>query len=71
MVHDEGHRLVNSTSIGLRKMSGPMRQDQRWLAEVTFLAFDTETTGLFPIMHRLIEVGALRFRLGNWNLAAF
>jgi DNA polymerase III epsilon subunit-like protein len=52
-------------------MSGSMRQDQRWLAEVIFLAFDTETTGLFPIMHRLIEVGALRFRLDNWNLAAF
>ncbi len=41
------------------------------LAEVTFLAFDTETTGLFPIMHRLVEVGAIRFRLDGRELATF
>jgi DNA polymerase-3 subunit epsilon len=48
-----------------------MRQDQRQLSDVTFLALDTETTGLFPIVHRLVEVGAVRFRLDGRNLATF
>jgi DNA polymerase III epsilon subunit family exonuclease len=41
------------------------------LTDLTFLAFDTETTGLFPIMHRLVEVGAIRFRLDGRELATF
>jgi DNA polymerase III epsilon subunit family exonuclease len=41
------------------------------LTDVTFLAFDTETTGLFPIMHRVVEVGAVRFRLDGQQLATF
>jgi DNA polymerase III epsilon subunit family exonuclease len=48
-----------------------MRQNQRRLSEITFLAFDTETTGLHPIMHRLVEVGAVRFRLDGHELASF
>jgi DNA polymerase III subunit epsilon len=48
-----------------------MRQNQRRLSEVTFLAFDTETTGFYPIMHRLVEVGAVRFRLDGRELATF
>jgi hypothetical protein len=36
------------------------RQDQQRLSDATFLAF-TETTGLFRIMHRLREVGAVCF----------
>jgi DNA polymerase-3 subunit epsilon len=48
-----------------------MRQDQRRLSDVTFLAFDTETTGLFPIMHRLVEVGAVCFRLDGRELTTF
>jgi DNA polymerase III epsilon subunit family exonuclease len=35
------------------------------------VAFDTETTGLFPIMHRLVEIGAVRFRLDGRELATF
>jgi DNA polymerase-3 subunit alpha (Gram-positive type) len=35
------------------------------------LAFDTETTGLFPVMHRLVEVGAVRFRFDGQELATF
>jgi DNA polymerase III subunit epsilon len=41
------------------------------LTDITFLAFDTETTGLFPIIHRLVEVGAVRFRLDGGELATF
>jgi DNA polymerase III epsilon subunit family exonuclease len=52
-------------------MLGSMRRDQRRLSEVTFVAFDTETTGLQPIVHRLVEVGAVRFRLDGCELATF
>jgi DNA polymerase III subunit epsilon len=48
-----------------------MSRDRHSLAEATFIAFDTETTGLFPIMHRLVEVGAVRFRLDGRELATF
>jgi DNA polymerase III epsilon subunit family exonuclease len=48
-----------------------MKEDSRRLADVTFLAFDTETTGLHPIVHRLVEVGAVRFRLDGFELTTF
>ena len=41
------------------------------LTDITFLAFDTETTGLQPIVHRLVEVGAVRFRLDGHETATF
>jgi DNA polymerase III epsilon subunit-like protein len=41
------------------------------LTDLTFLASDNETTGLFPIMHRLVEIGARRFRLDGRELATF
>ena len=48
-----------------------MSRDQRRLSDVTFLAFDTETTGLQPIVHRLVEIGAVRFRLDGHETATF
>jgi DNA polymerase-3 subunit epsilon len=48
-----------------------MRHAQPRLTDVTFLAFDTETTGLQPIVHRLVDVGAIRFRLDGLQLATF
>jgi DNA polymerase III epsilon subunit family exonuclease len=48
-----------------------MTRDQRRLDEVTFIAFDTETTGLTPIVNRLVEVAALCFRLDGRELATF
>jgi DNA polymerase III epsilon subunit family exonuclease len=50
---------------------GAMIQDRRGLVDATCIALDTETTGLFPIMHRLVEVGAVRFRLDGRELATF
>jgi DNA polymerase III epsilon subunit family exonuclease len=41
------------------------------LTDITFVALDTETTGLQPIVHRLVEIGAVRFRLDGWELATF
>jgi DNA polymerase III epsilon subunit-like protein len=48
-----------------------MQQDHRRLAGVTFIALDTKTTGLLPIMHRLVEIGTVRFRLDGRELATF
>jgi DNA polymerase III alpha subunit (gram-positive type) len=48
-----------------------MNNTQSRLTDITFLAFDTETTGLHPIIHRLVEVGAVRFRLDGHELATF
>jgi hypothetical protein len=48
-----------------------MIPDRRSLADVMSIAFDTETTDLFPIMHGLVEVDAVRFRLDGHELAAF
>jgi DNA polymerase III epsilon subunit len=41
------------------------------LTDITFVALDTETTGLQPIVHRLVEIGAVCFRLDGWELATF
>jgi DNA polymerase III alpha subunit (gram-positive type) len=48
-----------------------MNYTQPRLTDVSFVALDTETTGLFPIMHRLVEIGAGRFRLDGRELATF
>ena len=48
-----------------------MYHAQPRLTDITVVAFDTETTGLFPMMHRLVEIGAVRFRLDGRELATF
>jgi DNA polymerase-3 subunit epsilon len=48
-----------------------MHHTQPRLTSTTFVVFDTETTGLHPIVHRLVEVGAVRFRLDGHELATF
>jgi hypothetical protein len=48
-----------------------MRHAQQRLTDVIFLAIDTETTSLFPMVHRLVEVGAACFRLDGRELATF
>jgi len=48
-----------------------MYHAQPRLTNITFVAFDTETTGLHPIVHRLVEIGAVRFRLDGCGTATF
>jgi hypothetical protein len=48
-----------------------MYHTQPRLTDITFVALDTETTGIFPIMHRLVEIGAIRFRSDGRELATF
>jgi DNA polymerase III epsilon subunit family exonuclease len=48
-----------------------MDQTQPRLADMTYVVLDTETTGLHPMMHRLVEIGAIRFRLDGRTLATF
>ncbi len=41
------------------------------LKDLTFIAFDTETTGLYPVANRLVEIGAVRFKLDGEEVAVF
>lgn len=41
------------------------------LEEATYIAFDTETTGLYPVVGRLVEIGAVQFRLDGEETAVF
>lgn len=40
-----------------------MLPQDRPLSEAEFVAFDLETTGLFPVVNRIVEFGAVRFRM--------
>lgn len=35
------------------------------LIELTFVAFDIETTGLMPVVNKIVEIGAVKFRSGK------
>lgn len=47
--------------------AGPVMADpaEKHLAEATFIAFDTETTGLNPRKDRILELAAVKFRNGK------
>ncbi|MCP4684413.1 MAG: WYL domain-containing protein, partial [bacterium] len=42
-----------------------------WLQTLDFVAFDTETTGLWAPANRIVEVGAVKFRLGQPRIEQF
>jgi DNA polymerase III epsilon subunit family exonuclease len=41
------------------------------LEDATYITFDTETTGLYPVASRLIEIGAVRFNLDGEEISVF
>jgi DNA polymerase III epsilon subunit family exonuclease len=41
------------------------------IEDATFITFDTETTGLYPVAARLIEIGAVRFRMDAEEISVF
>ena len=43
----------------------------RPLSEVEFVAFDLETTGLFPVVNRIVEFGAVWVRLDGRELGTW
>jgi DNA polymerase III epsilon subunit family exonuclease len=47
------------------------RELSAYLRGQTFVAFDTETTGLWAPSHRIVEIGAVRFRLGDESSETF
>ena len=42
-----------------------------FLSDVDFVAFDLETTGLYPVSCRIVEFGAVRFTLTEGELEHF
>lgn len=44
---------------------------QRFWGDSPLVAFDTETTGLWALSDRLVEIGAVRFRLGDQSVETF
>ena len=48
-----------------------MLSHDRPLSDVEFVAFDLETTGLFPVVNRIVEFGAVRFRLDGRELGTW
>ena len=48
-----------------------MLPHDRPLSEVEFVAFDLETTALFPVVDRIVEFGAVRFRLDGQELGTW
>jgi DNA polymerase-3 subunit epsilon len=48
-----------------------MLPTDRPLTELEFVAFDLETTGLFPVVNRIVEFGAVRFRLDGRELGTW
>lgn len=40
------------------------KTDHEYLSSLDFVAFDTETTGIWAPTHRIVELGAVKFRLG-------
>ena len=56
-----GPRSVPLAQLAMAKLPG----HRTHLKNVTFVAFDTETTGFNPKKDRIIEVGAIKFRNGE------
>jgi len=47
------------------------KMDDNWLQTIDFVAFDTETTGLWAPANRIVEIGAVKFRLGKPRVEQF
>jgi len=47
------------------------KMDDEWLQSIDFVAFDTETTGLWAPVNRIVGIGAIKFRLGRPRIEQF
>jgi len=48
-----------------------MAECSAWLTAQTFVAFDTETTGMWAPVHRLVEMGGVRFSIDDGTTDSF
>jgi DNA polymerase III epsilon subunit family exonuclease len=48
-----------------------LKMDDEYLQSFDFVAFDTETTGLWAPTNRIVELGAVKFRLGQTKTDRF
>src|SRR3990172_4043123 len=51
--------------------AGMMPNAKLALSDAEFVAFDLETTGLYPVSCRIVEFGAVRFKLAKGELHHF
>ena len=47
------------------------KTDAEYTQTLDFVAFDTETTGIWAAAHRIVEIGAVKFRLGQTRTDRF
>jgi len=47
------------------------KTDCEYIQSLDFVAFDTETTGIWAATHRIVEIGAVKFRLGQLKTDRF
>ena len=48
-----------------------LKNDSEYIQSLDFVAFDTETTGIWAATNRVVEVGAVKFRLGRQKTDRF
>jgi DNA polymerase-3 subunit epsilon len=60
-------QALETSARGVRQVS-PVDLD---IEHTEFIAFDTETTGLYPVADRLVEIGAVRFRSDGEEIAVY
>ena len=63
--------VVNGIELDhLRLMNTPTSRDD-FLGKTRFIAFDTETTGMFALSNRIVEIAAVRFGLNDDTTETF
>ncbi len=57
--------FVILTTGAISAVDGQVKDHKTPIKDITFVAFDTETTGLSPTNDRIVEVGVIKFRNGE------
>lgn len=63
--------IVNQFEFGDNNCMRWKKTDCEYIQSLDFVAFDTETTGIWAATHRIVEIGAVKFRLGQQQTDRF